>query len=149
MRFFSGFWEMLDRYLDRILNPKNGIKIDPPVYDNMMNIIDKRSRVKASDLLTEAMGEEVKKIDRNQLFREISTIIEFYRFLYGVGGSVTVDNTFAGFNFKFTCNDSRFLKPLHTELDRIFEKLDVSFQYSKNLFIDSEDCLLSVIEYRK
>lgn len=149
MGIFSGFWEALDRFLDRILNSKDEVKIGPPVYDNMMDIIDKRSRVKASDLLTEAMGGEVKKIDRNQLFKEISTIIEFYRFLYGVGGSVIVDNTFAGFNFKFVCNNSRFLKPLYTELGRIFGKMDIAFQYSDNLFVDIEYCVLNVIEYRK
>lgn len=149
MGSFSGFWEILDRFLDRILNSKEKIEIGPPVYDNMMDIIDKRSRVKASDLLTEAMGGEVKKIDSNQLFKEISTIIEFYRFLYGVGGSVIVDNTFAGFNFKFICSDPRFLRPLYFELGRIFEKMDIGFQYSDNLFVDREYCILNVIEYRK
>ena len=133
MKFLSGFWDSIDKILDKIFNPKDDILIGPPRYDNMIKIMDKKSRVKASNLITETMGGEVEKIDRNKLYVEMSTIIEFYRFLYGVGGSVMVDNLFSGFNFKFACNSSEFLEPLHEELDRIFGYLDISIQYADNI----------------
>lgn len=141
MKFLSGFWDSVDKILDKILHPKDDVLIGHPRYDNMLKIIDKKSRIKASNLLTETMGGEVEKIDRNKLYREISTIIEFYRFLYGVGGNVMVDNLLSGFNFKFACNSSEFLEPLYKELGRIFGYLDISIQYSDNISFQSNETL--------
>lgn len=146
MGFLSTLTNIIDKALDKILSPKNNdMMIGVPRYDNAIKIIDEKSMAKASCLLAESMGDEIKKIDRNQLFKEVSTILEFYRFLYGVEGNVRVDNNLAGFTFKFVCKSSKFLRPLYLELDRIFGDLYISIQYADNISVDDVNCWLSVM----
>ena len=135
----------MDKILDKLPSSKDNIIVGPPRYDNLIKITDKGAVAKGNAYFSEAMGEKIKKTDKNRLFKEMSIIIEFYRFLYGVRGRVKVNNNLSGFTFNFICNSSEFLEPLYLELERIFGKLYISMQYGDGISMNSDmDCCLSV-----
>lgn len=146
MGILSTLTNKIDKFIDKIFSPETDVMmIGVPRYDNLIKRSNKISMAKASISIDNAMGNKVKKIDQNKLFKEISTIIEFYRFLYGVGGNVKISNSLWGFSFRFVCKSTDFLKPLYLELDRIFGDLYVDIQYSDQISLkDDIDSWLSV-----